>query len=234
MKYFFTKEDTVATKGFAIFLLLFHHLFYENPEFSVNVMGVNIFNKLALASKVTVAIFIILSGYGLAESVKNKKLEILNFYIKRFSKLFVTYWVIFLIFVPIGVFIFGRSIQSVYGNHAIVKLIIEFFGLQEYVFGHGYNPTWWFMSAIIALYAVFPFLYYLIKRFPVIIFIALTLLLFTSFPEHEWYLPFGVGILLSVHLTSELKTKITQFLFNKTLRQRSVLPCASPFNQKLF
>ena len=218
---FFTKKDTMATKGFAIFLLLFHHLFYASPEFSINILGVNVFNKLAIASRVTVAIFIILSGYGLTESTKNKKLGILRFYYKRYSKLFVSYWVIFLIFVPIGVFVFGRTIHSVYGNHSYIKLIVEFFGLQEFVFGHGYNPTWWFMSAIILLYALFPLLYFLIKRYSWLPLVLLARIMFSEIHMSEWLLPFGIGIFLSLHLTPKWQERIKRFLF--TSKTKAIL-----------
>lgn len=52
-------HDTSILKGIAICAMLWHHLFYENPEYGLFVW------HLALLGKVCVAIFLLLSGYGL-------------------------------------------------------------------------------------------------------------------------------------------------------------------------
>lgn len=54
-----TLHDTSILKGIAICAMLWHHLFYENPEYGLFVW------HLALLGKVCVAIFLLLSGYGL-------------------------------------------------------------------------------------------------------------------------------------------------------------------------
>lgn len=68
------------------------------------------------------------------------------------------YWLIWLLFVPLG-FIFGAlSLESIYGNHAIIKLVFDFLGVANCFGYYGINPTWWFMSCIILLYLIFPLL----------------------------------------------------------------------------
>ena len=68
------------------------------------------------------------------------------------------YWFIWLLFVPLG-FIFGAlSLDSIYGNHAIIKLVLDFLGVANCFGYYGINPTWWFMSCIILLYLIFPLL----------------------------------------------------------------------------
>jgi hypothetical protein len=57
-KKLFGINSTNACKGVALILLLWHHLFYQNPEYGLFVF------KFATLSKVCVAIFVILSGYG--------------------------------------------------------------------------------------------------------------------------------------------------------------------------
>lgn len=54
-----TLHDTSILKGIAICAMLWHHLFYENPKYGHFVW------HLALLGKVCVAIFLLLSGYGL-------------------------------------------------------------------------------------------------------------------------------------------------------------------------
>ena len=69
------------------------------------------------------------------------------------------YWFIWLIFVPVGVFIFDRTITDAYGDHAVMKMILDFFGLLNMTGNFGYNSTWWFYSCIIVLYLLYPLLH---------------------------------------------------------------------------
>jgi uncharacterized membrane protein len=52
-------NDTLLIKGIAICLMLWHHLFFQNPEF-----GFLVFHTAQL-SKLCVALFLFISGYGL-------------------------------------------------------------------------------------------------------------------------------------------------------------------------
>ena len=86
-------------------------------------------------------------------------MNVLSFYKYRFKKLYLNYWFIWLLFVPVGIFIFGRTPTDAYGNHAIIKMILDFWGLLNLTGSYGYNPTWWFYSCIILLYLGFPLLH---------------------------------------------------------------------------
>ena len=57
-----TAEDSKVAKGGAVLLLLWHHLFYMHPEYGWFV------HWTACYAKICVAMFLILSGYGLANS----------------------------------------------------------------------------------------------------------------------------------------------------------------------
>ncbi len=57
-------HDTSVLKGIAICAMLCHHLFYQNPESGYVVW------HLAMLGKVCVAIFLLLSGYGLTIQMK--------------------------------------------------------------------------------------------------------------------------------------------------------------------
>lgn len=154
-------KDTNALKGIALLLLLCHHLFYkQNGDYNdIVVIGQHgLVQEFAIASKVCVAIFVFLSGYGLTKKYENTTLLTRDFYVNRFVKLFMNFWLIWILFVPIG-FLLGRTFGEVYQHHIWLKAIIDFFGMA-YGFGYyGINPTWWFMSCIIILYMLFPFLF---------------------------------------------------------------------------
>jgi len=197
-----TKFDlfhTNASKGVSLILLLWHHLFYRHLEYGM------LIKETADIAKVCVAIFILLSGYGLSESIKNRKIGLFEFYKNRLIKLYLNYWFIIAIFVPIGIFFMDRSLSSVFGSHEYIKLLIQISGFHMYFsIGYGYNATWWFMSLIISLYLLFPLLYVLVKRFRLwsIVFALVVLWIpyryFGSFVIiQKWLLPFILGIYIS-------------------------------------
>ena len=142
---------TNAVKGVATLLLLLHHLFLSHPEYGAGL------HLAAIEGKVCVSLFVLLSGYGLAASYRPQ--SVWHWYRSRFAKLYLNYWFIMLIFVPISWLVFGNTVYTVFpgcGERAWLKLISQIFGTQMYYGGWGFNPTWWFMSAILVLYALFP------------------------------------------------------------------------------
>lgn len=157
-------SDTNVLKGIAILMLLCHHsLSGWHPIDDISIRGHGLVTTFAGFCRVCVAVFVFLSGYGLA-AVANKKGgvgNLLTFYRRRYVKLMMNYWLIWLIFVPVGVLLIGRSFQDVYGTNIVLKAILDFFGVFYMITGdmEGYNATWWFYSCIIVLYAFFPLLY---------------------------------------------------------------------------
>lgn len=146
--------------------MLTHHLFYNDwsrelyDDITFN--GVGLVNQIGIFSKLCVAIFVFVSGYGLmASSPDNIKLK--DFYWHRFKKLYLNYWFIWLLFVPIGVFVFGRTLTEAYGSNVALKAVLDFFGVLKLFGTEHYNPTWWFYSCIIVLYLLFPLLNKLMK-----------------------------------------------------------------------
>lgn len=158
-------NDTMALKGVALLLLLWHHLFYagDMPVDDIMIGHYPLVQTLGIWCKVCVAIFVFLSGYGLTISAeKNGGIgKLWQFYKKRYLKLMINYWFIYLIFVSFGVFLMGRTFESVYGENYVLPAIVDFLGLFQSIYGspYGYNPTWWFYGCIIVLYAFFPLLY---------------------------------------------------------------------------
>jgi len=192
----FNKDSTDSCKGVALILLLWHHLFFTHPEFGY------ITYKIALLSKVCVAIFVLLSGYGFSESIKLKNVGLYEFYQKRLVALYFNYWFISLIFVIIGILFMDRTFQDVFTSHAYVKFTIQMTGLHRFAYSeYGYNATWWYMSVIISLTILFPFIFDLTKKYgALVLFFFLIILLPNSalFPViNTWLLPFALGIYIS-------------------------------------
>ena len=162
-------SQTSSLKGIALIALLVHHLFYlrTGKYDDIHLTGnLYLFNQIGLICKVCVSLFVFLSGYGL--TVVADKTGIINkrtFYVRRFTKLMSNYWLIWLLFVPIGIFFIGRSFADVYAGHSIgCCLIADLAGLSTALGWPSYNATWWFYSCIIMLYLLFPFIYQVIRK----------------------------------------------------------------------
>lgn len=82
---------------------------------------------------------------------------------KRYVKFYLNYWIVYIIFVPLGVFCFGRGLSVPYGDNVnlAVSLFKDFLGIQGF---HSYNVTWWFNRTIILLWLFFPVFYFFVKR----------------------------------------------------------------------
>ena len=219
---YLSQKNTQVLKGIAILLLLCHHYWYTGEGYNDFWMyGFPLFKSIGAIGKLCVTLFVFLSGYGLSvRTIQNKGvIRVLPFYRKRFVKLMMNYWLIWLLFVPIGVFVFNRTFIDVYGDHYIVPSIVDFFGLFLAVFNHpyGYNATWWFYSCIIVLYLLFPLIWKLRSLGFMLIPLALLIPELCAIPYvinsralsliFSYLLPFVCGILFAY--TKTLRFQVT-------------------------
>lgn len=164
MKLSLSLQDTNVLKGVALLLLLVHHCLYTGEDYNdIIIHGHPVFQNIGEFSKLCVALFVFLSGYGLtAKTMKDGGIgNLWSFYRHRYMKLMLNYWVVYLIFVPIGILFFHRTFPAVYGDNWLFKAIVDFLGLHQAVIGHpyGYNATWWFFGVIIIMYLIYPLLW---------------------------------------------------------------------------
>jgi hypothetical protein len=174
--------DTHILKGIALLLLLCHHLFYASGDFDDLYIGqIPVIQTFGMQSKLCVAIFVFLSGYGLMSgAIKTGGIpNVLAFYRKRYVKLMVNFWLIWLLFVPVGVLLFNRTFPDVYGEHYILRVFTDLLGICS---TSSYNPTWWFYGCIICLYVLFPFLYRIIDYWYLLIPLSAVLAFDCSIP----------------------------------------------------
>lgn len=194
-----TRQDTAVLKGIAICAMLCHHL-YGYPPVGVEPYS-GLLAWLGVLGKVCVALFLFCSGYGLAANYKPQTiLDDIRFVAKRLVKFYANYWVIFLIFVPITIFAFHRSLTDAYGDNANIYwcLFKDILGLQGY---ESYNVTWWFNRLIIILYLLFPIIYRIVRIQPIIaLVLGMIVLRFGSHLSlgsveiYMWQFPFVVGV----------------------------------------
>ncbi len=190
--YSITGNDSLFLKGIAICMLLWHHLFYNNPEYGQTVVF------FAHLSKICVAFFLVLSGYGLSVKTESGKPGILRFYFLRLSKLYYNFWVIFIVSVLIGTLLFNRTLGDAYKTHVIVRFILDFIGMAGF---QSYNQTWWFVKLIIVLYLLYPALFYVLNKSRIFIVFPF-LILFVDFLDifiiRDWLFAFCLGICYAI------------------------------------
>lgn len=212
-KTMFSKKDTAAVKGLAVCLLLIHHLYMGVLPAPMSFFGNSPLTVFATLSKVCVAVFALLSGYGVAISFRNRKedVSVIAFQKKHLLGLLKPYWLVYAVFFILSAF-FAReefSIAACYGTgvKGFFSALAEIFALRP-LFGTGtLNQTWWYMEAALVLYLLFPLFYRLCEKVPYLLLpvTALPLIFYTIFGnnvwdtcrEIYWFFPFCVGIFLA-------------------------------------
>lgn len=204
----FSINDTYMIKGIAILCLLCHHLFAGVLIPPIIWDSTSKITIIATLSKVCVSIFLFLSGYGLNISYSNRKTNKFSFVLKHLKKLLISFWLIYILFVPLGFFLDSNPL-IVYGNDfsGIKNFLLDFFGLSALFSTPTMNQTWWYMETTIVLYILFPLIYLISKKIPI------TTIIITSIPmivnvyihnysvnncrEIYWFLPFVLGVIFS-------------------------------------
>lgn len=220
MDFTISRKTTSVLKGIAICAMLIHHLYWCPPEGIENYSGLLLW--LGDLGKVCVSVFLFCSGYGLTSQFSIYEdlsaRERGRFVVRRLLKFYLNYWCVFLVFVPISIFVFGRTFREAYVGLNIPKRIVyELFAINGF---SSYNITWWFNKVIVILYILFPLLYWLMDKTGLGFFIlSFVLFLFCNrIPGNNteiyfWQFPFVLGMFWSVwanrsHIIARFISKI--------------------------
>jgi hypothetical protein len=184
---------TAIAKGLAIVLMVYHHLFaFPDRISAVDYKPLMIVGNLPLDfligdfGKLCVAIFLFLSGLGLYKSFQSKHQFNFRQALRRVFNFMLLYWLIFFIFIPMGLQYFDDTIRYTWNTKQF------FYNLFALI--HTYNGEWWFISVYIELVLIFPFIVKLIEKSPVFVSYLAFICLFVSpfflhlddfFPKYE-------------------------------------------------
>lgn len=158
----FTKEKTNVAKGVAICLMFSNHL-YAFPDRLLNgnsyiplIPFLNLESYVGRFGTVCVAIFLFLSGYGMFLGYSQSQKTLLHYLITKLKSFYLTYWLYFLIFVPIGIFCFPKETlwqsEQLRYSAAPIVLLRNFVGWDA-----TYNQEWWFVRMfVLTLLFLFP------------------------------------------------------------------------------
>lgn len=166
-----TKHETNICKGLAILMMYIHHLFYSIKSYEkFNVIFLPFSEDrllwIARGCKICVAIFVLLTGYGYARTIKIKGDNTITCdSIKRYFRIMFGFWSIFIISQITG--FLGRDWIAVYGenlNERILYMFIDALGLAKLFGTPTFNATWWYMTYAILLIFLTPVVIKMVRK----------------------------------------------------------------------
>lgn len=173
----FSKKHTSIAKGLAMILMLFDHLFWlENGKYislvPVKISGETVEWAIGSIGNICVAMFLVLSGYGMYHVVKSKEEYTFKDSLVRVKNIWINYAIITVLFVILDL-IFGNI------EFDFVRILLNIFLLD-----FSYNNYAWFMITYVVIIIVFPLCYKFLKKikwpcqilFIIVIKVAITLL----------------------------------------------------------
>lgn len=189
----FTKEHTMQMKGIAIIILLFHHCFLNAQRWatvpyeklattkgwgyypiSFAPFSSHTIQYLASFSKICVAMFVFMTGYGMWVSYESqKKKTTMSNYIKKRMVTLMTGFLIIFVVTEILAIPTGRFVE-VYGHdfRSVVYMIIDALGLAKLLGTPLFCLTWWYMSLAIVLIMIFPFVHSIMEKYQWVVVVA--------------------------------------------------------------
>ena len=124
------------------------------------------FDKLFGLGNIGVDVFFFLSGVGLFFSIKKRKISFFRWYIRRYKRILIPYFIIAIPWYGSRVFFTDDTIVNFVLNLTTVSFWLEHKGA-------------WFVAALVPLYLVSPFFYKLVNNGQGIIFLFLVILICT-------------------------------------------------------
>ena len=156
----FSKQDTKCIKALAVMLMLYHHLFAfadRLPEsgfssfFSLG--GQEAAGYVGAFGKICVALFLFLGGYGTYLSY-SKKTDGDRAMLGRVGNLYVEYWKVFAVFIPICLLVGAPGVRA-----EGLTFFQNLFAIRI-----SYNGEWWFFTPYVVLLLLYPLIHRVVKR----------------------------------------------------------------------
>ena len=169
----FTKEESMALKGIAIFLMIFHHCFlapwcYTGFEGSFFPLAEEQLNRLAALGGICVGILAFISGYGLSMALERHQGSAASFCIQRYVRFMRKFWPVLAICLLAGVVIDNHTAETYLTGgplDALYNLLIQGLGMS-YLFGTPmFVHEWWYLSANVVFILLTPVFVALVERY---------------------------------------------------------------------
>ncbi len=208
----FTKADSLAVKGIAILMMLWHHCYlagrFDGYEINFWPFAENRVIRIAVFCKICVSLFAFVSGYGLYLSYQKKPegRPSGGWLVTRLISTLKQYWFVVVLAWITGLFLNGRTQNFYFGKglvYGLWHMLTDFLGITMF-FSDGntgaiFNGTWWYMSAAIVFVFVTPLLTDGLKRWGSLACVAAVFLLSQmggyggGINALDFLLPFALG-----------------------------------------
>lgn len=186
----FSKEDSFKCKGFAILIMLFHHMYMSSDryeEFTISFAPLTelAVNQIADFCKLCVGIYVFISAFGLTKSYSSWKNGVSSFILQRTFKTMFLFYIIYIGAILLS-FVIAKewNIYSAYGYGgenetfpALWYMFIDFLGLADLFQTPTFNETWWYMSLAILLVFLIPALNKLYDKLNAVWMLSMAILL---------------------------------------------------------
>ncbi len=131
-------DVTNSLKGLAIIMIIVHHIIQKNADFVLLLPFLNF-------GCIGVSVFLLLSGYGITTSYKNKKNYMHGFLIDKFLRLYISFFIVYVLFLVISM---------LNDNNISFKLIIFNLLTMSYP-----KQIMWYLKVQLLMYVIFYFIY---------------------------------------------------------------------------
>lgn len=204
----FTVEEMTRLKGVSIVFMIFLHLF--NRDWQGVYEPIILINNQPFAflvsffADVCLPVYLFCSGYGLYVSYTKNPDAYRKSNWKRIKKLMINFWIILLVF-PV---LLGLILNKDGFPGTVSKFILNVLALET-----SYSSIWWFLTIYIVLVILSPFLFSLVKRYPL------------------WMLlPVSVGVFVAGHFQRYNTLLDSDMEILKWFYMKTALLCTSQFS----
>ena len=125
-------SHTDQLRGLAIFFVVLGHLWVHASKTSAQI----------ILSGDAVSLFLLLSGFGLAISTKNKIIGFKEFCLKRIKRVMLPYWLVTIFIIMLDYLILGRTLQ-------FDSLLMTFSGINTRIELRNVDYVRWFITFIL-------------------------------------------------------------------------------------
>lgn len=169
----FTKEHSQIVKGVAIMLLLVYHLFHDinvvvDMQVNYAPFSKEAFLQFAGFGNICVAVFVMLTAYGLSQSVFSEQAatikDIYTAGLKRFGKLMLNFSIVYVAINLICFPFFNYASLYGEGKQGILMMLCDATGLSAVLKTPMLNETWWYMKIAYVLIFLIPLLAMIAKK----------------------------------------------------------------------
>jgi hypothetical protein len=152
----FTRRQTDIGKGVAICLMFVHHLYgfgdrlLNGNSYIPLIPFLSLEDYVARLGNICIAMFLFLSGYGMFLGYLRSQKPVFTYSLLKVKDFYFTYWLYFLVFVPIG-FIFFKD-ATLWGSTDLRYTADPILFLKNFLgWRSTYNGEWWFVRMFLTI-----------------------------------------------------------------------------------